>query len=104
MEYARQINADVTVVSTDYAQAYGMVQHEPLFTIARKIGGEGYESESWLRTMYVGHKRFIVVNGVIWRCGFDSQLPCQQTKYVRSGIPMSIRDLCFPPPFTSSFG
>eukprot|EP01046_Picozoa_sp_COSAG06_P014777 COSAG06_NODE_926_length_11497_cov_60.540216_6_plen_303_part_00 len=52
-----------TVVSTDYAKAYDMVQHDPLFAIAKRIGGDGYSQ--WLRTMYTGHQRFIVANGVI---------------------------------------
>ena len=42
MEYAKQINADVAVVSTDYSKAYDLVQHDPLFAIAKRIGGDGY--------------------------------------------------------------
>ena len=65
MEYAKQINADVAVVSTDYSKAYDLVQHDPLFAIAKRIGGDDYRYSQWLRTMYTGHQRFIIANGVI---------------------------------------
>ena len=34
-----------------------------LFAVARRIGGDGYAS--WLRTLYTGHERLIVVGGVV---------------------------------------
>ena len=63
MAYAAKTDADVTVVSTDYEKAYDVVQHVPLFAIAGKIGGDGYAD--WLRTLYTGHERFIVVGAVV---------------------------------------
>ena len=50
------------LLPTDYMKAYDMVQHDVLFAIAETVGGSGYES--WLRTLYVGHARIIVINGV----------------------------------------
>ena len=61
MRYAQHANIDAAVLSTDYMKAYDMVQHDVLFAIAATVGGIGYES--WLRTLYIGHTRIIVING-----------------------------------------
>ena len=51
--------ADVAVLSTDLRKAYDSCQLEVLFTVATRVGGPGYGR--WLRTLYTGLERSILV-------------------------------------------
>ena len=55
----RASGADVAVLSTDLRKAYDTVQLAVLYAIATKVGGDGYGS--WLRTIYTGLTRSILV-------------------------------------------
>ena len=67
-----------------------------LFAIAETVGGSGYES--WLRTLYGGHARIIVVNGVKAPPIEHSGVPqgcchaCQAFLICIEGVPHRIRN------------
>ena len=50
---------DAAVLSTDLMKAYDSVQLEVLYTIASRLGGDGYAT--WLRTLYTGLVRSIMI-------------------------------------------